>query len=238
MDVALHRLPVTVVLDRAGVTGPDGASHHGMWDLALLGTVPGMRVAAPRDTVRLTELLGEALSIQDGPTALRFPKGGAGPQVPALTRMEGVDILHRTRSRPLDVLLVSTGPLAPLVLDAAEQLAAEGVGVTVVDPRWVLPVSSVLVHLVSRHQLALCVEDGVRDGGVGTALAQACSASRARTPVHVLGLPREFLDHGERDAILAAQGLSAQSVAETAFALHRAVTTEHTPVPRRERTFR
>ncbi|MEV1065527.1 1-deoxy-D-xylulose-5-phosphate synthase [Streptomyces sp. NPDC050263] len=236
MDVALHELPVTFVLDRAGVTGPDGPSHHGMWDLALLGTVPGMRVAAPRDPVRLAELLDEALDTQDGPTALRFPKGGAGPEIPALTRMEGVDILHRTRSRPLDVLLVSTGVLAGTALRAAELLADEGVGVTVVDPRWVLPVSPVLVHLASRHQLTLSVEDGVRTGGVGAALAQACADARVATQVHALGLPRSFLRHGDRPGILAEHGLTAQSIAETALALHNAAATPHAPAPRRERT--
>ncbi|MEG3630565.1 1-deoxy-D-xylulose-5-phosphate synthase [Streptomyces poriticola] len=231
MDVALHRLPVTFVLDRAGVTGPDGASHHGMWDLALLGAVPGMRVAAPRDPVRLAELLGEAVSAHDGPTALRFPKGGSGPEIPALTRMEGVDILHRTRSRPLDVLIVSTGVLAGAAVRAAEQLAGEGLGVTVVDPRWVLPVDPALVHLASRHRLALCVEDGVRAGGVGTALAQAAADARITTPVHGLGLPREFLSHGDRPGILAEHGLTAQSIAGTALALHGTVAAAHRPAP-------
>ncbi|MFC8307142.1 1-deoxy-D-xylulose-5-phosphate synthase [Streptomyces olivaceus] len=237
MDVALHGLPVTFVLDRAGVTGPDGPSHHGMWDLSLLGTVPGMRVAAPRDPARLTELLEEALDIGDGPTALRFPKGGAGPEIPALGRMQGLDVLHRTRSRPLDVLLVSAGVLAGTALGAAELLAAEGVGVTVVDPRWVLPVSPDLVHLAARHQLTLSVEDGVRAGGVGAALAQACADARVPAPVHALGLPHAFLDHGERPDILAEHGLTARSVADTALALHHAAAPSPTPpAPRRERT--
>ncbi|MDH6624727.1 1-deoxy-D-xylulose-5-phosphate synthase [Streptomyces sp. LBL] len=236
MDVALHGLPVTFVLDRAGVTGPDGPSHHGMWDLALLGTVPGMRVASPRDTVRLAELLGEALSTHDGPTALRFPKGGTGPEIPTLTRMEGMDILHRTRYGPLDVLLVSAGVLAAPALRAAELLAEEGIGVTVVDPRWVLPVNPALVHLASRHQLAVSVEDGLRTGGVGMALAQACSEARVRTPVHALGLPREFLNHGERSAVLADHGLTAQSIAESVLALRGAEATAHTPASVWERT--
>ncbi|MFE9724192.1 1-deoxy-D-xylulose-5-phosphate synthase [Streptomyces sp. NPDC005794] len=236
MDVALHELPVTFVLDRAGVTGPDGPSHHGMWDLALLGTVPGMRVASPRDPTQLAELLDEALDTRDGPTALRFPKGGAGPEIPALNRMEGVDILHRTRSRPLDVLLVSAGVLAGAALQAAELLADEGVGVTVVDPRWVLPVNPVLTHLAARHRLTLSIEDGVRSGGVGAALAQACADARVPTPVHALGLPGQFLDHGERPAILAEHGLTAQSIAETALALHNAAAAPHAPAPRRERT--
>ncbi|WP_425588384.1 1-deoxy-D-xylulose-5-phosphate synthase [Streptomyces tremellae] len=230
MDVALHRLPVTFVLDRAGVTGPDGPSHHGMWDLSLLGAVPGMRVAAPRDAARLAELLGEALSTQDGPTALRFPKGAAGPDLPALGRMGGLDILHRTRSRPLDILLVSAGTLAGTAVEAAEALADEDIGVTVVDPRWLLPVGPDLVHLASRHGVVLTLEDGIRSGGMGAALAQACSDARIRTPVQVLGLPDEFLDQGDRGAILAAHGLTAQSVADTALALHGASRT-----PRRSR---
>ncbi|MFD7512283.1 1-deoxy-D-xylulose-5-phosphate synthase [Streptomyces sp. NPDC059853] len=234
MDVALHGLPVTFVLDRAGITGPDGASHHGMWDMALLGAVPGMRVAAPRDAERLAELLREAVAVTDGPTALRFPKGSPGPAIEALTRMEGLDILHRTRSLPLDVLLVSAGALAGPVVRAAEILSRSGVGVTVVDPRWLLPVSPALVHLASRHRLVLSVEDGLRAGGVGAALAQACADAGAGTPVHALGLPREFLPHGERRQLLAAAGLSAEALARTALSLHGALAVPD--VPSLERT--
>ncbi|MEU0845233.1 1-deoxy-D-xylulose-5-phosphate synthase [Streptomyces sp. NPDC005962] len=227
MDVALHGLPVTFVLDRAGVTGPDGASHHGMWDLSLLGGVPGMRVASPRDTVQLAELLREAVDTHDGPTALRFPKGSAGPEVPALTRMDGLDVLHRSRSQPLDVLLVSSGVLASPALQAAELLADHGIGVTVVDPRWLLPVNPTLVHLASRHRLVISLEDGTRAGGVGSALAQACTDARVWTPVHTMGLPHEFLSHGERPAILAEHGLTGESIAETALSLHGALATPH-----------
>lgn len=213
MDVALHRLPVTFVLDRAGITGPDGASHHGVWDVSLLNTVPGLRVGAPRDPARLAELLDEAVELKDAPSALRFPKGGAGEDVPALRRMDGLDILHRTRSRPLDVLLVSAGVLAGPAVGAAELLAGEGFGVTVVDPRWLLPVNPTLVHLASRHRLVLSVEDGVRAGGAGTALATACADAGNATPVHVAGLPGEFLPHGKRPDILAGHGLTADSLA-------------------------
>ncbi|MFD7500282.1 1-deoxy-D-xylulose-5-phosphate synthase [Streptomyces sp. NPDC059850] len=227
MDVGLHGLPVTFVLDRAGVTGPDGASHHGMWDLALLGGVPGMRVASPRDTAQLAELLREAVDVHDGPTALRFPKGGAGPEIPALTRMDGLDVLHRSRSQPLDVLLVSAGVLASPALRAAELLAEHGIGTTVVDPRWLLPVNPTLTHLASRHRLVLSIEDGTRAGGVGTALAQACADAHVWTPVHTLGLPHEFLSHGERPAILAEHGLTGESIADTALTLHSALATRH-----------
>ncbi|MBA8826214.1 1-deoxy-D-xylulose-5-phosphate synthase [Saccharopolyspora lacisalsi] len=229
MDVALHRLAVTFVLDRAGITGPDGPSHHGMWDLALLNAVPGMRVAAPRDATELAALLREAVSTEDGPTALRFPKGGAGAEIPALRRMDGLDILFRSRSRPLDVLLVSTGPLAAPAIRAAELLSDHGVGATVVDPRWVLPIAPSLVHLASRHSLVLTVEDGVRTGGLGTALAQACTDARIPAPVHNLGVPREFLDHGARSAILAEHGLTGEAVAETALALQGSSDTNRSP---------
>ncbi|PRY45255.1 1-deoxy-D-xylulose-5-phosphate synthase [Umezawaea tangerina] len=228
MDVALHRLPVTFVLDRAGITGPDGASHHGMWDLALLGTVPGMRVASPRDTTQLAALLREAVATTDGPTALRFPKASAGPEIPAINRMDGLDILYRGRSQPLDVMIVSTGVFAAPAIRAAELLSSNGIGVTVVDPRWLLPVNQTLVHLASRHRLVLTVEDGVRTGGVGAALAQACTDARVTTPVHNLGLPKEFLDHGDRSAILAEHGLTAESIAGTALTLYGAVSAQHT----------
>ena len=169
MDVALHRLPVTFVLDRAGITGPDGPSHHGMWDTTLLAAVPGLRVAAPRDPARLRELLGEAVRITDGPSLLRFPKASAGPDIPAIARMDGMDILHRGAGMPLDVLLVAAGVMAAPCLAAATLLQHQGIGVTVVDPRWGSPVNPALVHLAARHRYAVTVEDAVRLGGVGTA---------------------------------------------------------------------
>ncbi|MEU1134537.1 1-deoxy-D-xylulose-5-phosphate synthase [Streptomyces sp. NPDC005900] len=204
MDVALHRLPVTLVLDRAGVTGPDGASHHGMWDHTLLGLVPGLRLAAPRDGATLRALLGEALADQDGPTVLRFPKGPVPVDLPALERCGQVDLLTEAGS---DVLLVGFGVMAAACLGAREQLAAHGVSVTVAAPRWALPVPTELVELAARHRLTVTVEDSSRTGGLGTALAQACSDAAARTPVHTLGLPRTFLTHGSRSELLAATGL-------------------------------
>jgi 1-deoxy-D-xylulose-5-phosphate synthase len=231
MDVALHRLPVTFVLDRAGITGPDGPSHHGMWDLALLGTVPGMRVAAPRDTTQLAALLREAVTTTDGPTALRFPKASAGVEITALGRMDGLDILYRSRSRPLDVLLVSTGVLAVPALRAAESLSGQGVGVTVVDPRWVLPVHPTLVHLASRHRVVVSVEDGVGAGGVAAALALACTNARVFTPVHGVALPHRFLGPGNRSTVLAEHGLAEDAIAETVLTFHRSVTAgQRTPL--------
>jgi 1-deoxy-D-xylulose-5-phosphate synthase len=218
LDVALHELPVTLVLDRAGITGPDGPSHHGMWDLALLATVPGMRVACPRDPTRLRALLREAVGV-DGPSAVRFPKATAGPDVPALARMDGVDVLHRSAHAPLDVLIVSIGALAPACLDAAGLLAERYAGVTVVDPRWAVPVSSALVGLAARHQLVVCVEDGVRYGGVGSRLAQALSEAGVRTPCHALGLPTEFVPHAGRGELLGRYGLSGDGIAESCLRL-------------------
>lgn len=215
MDVALHRLPVTFVLDRAGVTGPDGPSHHGMWDLAVLSAVPGLRIAAPRDPARLRSTLRAACAMQDGPTALRLPKAAAGPDLPAVAHMDGLDILHRSPHRPLDVLLVAVGQLAQASLEAAGLLEGEGLGVTVVDPRWVFPVNPALPALAARHRLAVTVEDGIRTGGVGMAVAQACRDAGVATPVTALGLPRAFLPHGPRAALLAQAGLDPAGIVRT-----------------------
>jgi 1-deoxy-D-xylulose-5-phosphate synthase len=211
MDVAMHRLPVTFVLDRAGVTGEDGASHNGMWDMSLLGIVPGMRVAAPRDVTRLAELLREAADDASGPTALRFPKAAAGPDVPAVDRIGGMDILRRDEST--DVLIISVGALAPLSLDVAERVASQGLGVTVVDPRWPLPVDPGLPALCSAHGLVVVVEDGGVAGGVGSAVSRELRSRGISVPVCDAALPQQFLRHGRRPEVLAAAGLSAQEVA-------------------------
>ncbi|UNO41960.1 1-deoxy-D-xylulose-5-phosphate synthase [Streptomyces sp. MST-110588] len=221
MDVALHRLPVTLVLDRAGITGPDGPSHHGMWDHTLLSLVPGLRLAAPRDATTLRTLLGEALADQDGPTALRFPKGAVGADVPAVGRMGQVDLLSAPGR---DVLLVGLGAMAAPCLAARERLAARGVEATVAAPRWVLPLPPELVQLAARHTLVVTVEDCARTGGVGSALAQACTDAAVAAPVHSLGLPRTFLTHGSRAELLAATGLDAGGIAT---AVHLAWNARH-----------
>ncbi|MBO0866784.1 MAG: 1-deoxy-D-xylulose-5-phosphate synthase, partial [Mycobacterium sp.] len=167
MDVALHKLPVTMVLDRAGITGPDGASHNGMWDLSVLGIVPGMRVAAPRDATRLREELGEALDVDDGPTAIRFPKGDVGEEVPAIQRRSGVDVLGLPADGlGDDVLLVAVGAFAPMALAVAERLRNQGIGVTVIDPRWVLPVPGAVRDMAVMHKLVVTLEDNGVSGGV------------------------------------------------------------------------
>jgi 1-deoxy-D-xylulose-5-phosphate synthase len=211
MDVALHRQPVTVVLDRAGVTGVDGASHNGMWDMSILSVVPGLRLAAPRDEPTLREALREAVAVADGPTVVRFPKGAPPVDIPALERRGPVDVLRRGERE--DVLLVAVGAMVPTCLAAAERAADHGIAVTVVDPRWVLPVSGDLVDLAAAHRLVVTVEDGGRAGGVGTTLTQALQDRGVDVPVRALGLPQQFLEHGSRGQVLADVGLTEQDVA-------------------------
>ncbi|MGY1644355.1 1-deoxy-D-xylulose-5-phosphate synthase [Geodermatophilus sp. SYSU D00703] len=211
MDVALHRQPVTVVLDRAGVTGTDGASHNGMWDMSILSVVPGVRLAAPRDEPTLREALREAVAVTDGPTVVRFPKGAPPVDVPALERRGPVDVLRRGAAP--EVLLVAVGSMVPTCLAAAERAADHGIEVTVVDPRWVLPVSDELVELAAGHRLVVTVEDGGRAGGVGATLTQALQDRGCDVPVRTMGLPQAFLEHGSRGQVLADAGLTEQDVA-------------------------
>jgi len=211
MDVALHRLPVTFVLDRAGVTGDDGASHNGMWDLSLLQLVPGIRLAAPRDERRLRDLLTESLDVTDGPTVVRFPKGAVGPDIEALQRLGESDVLVRAGAE--DVLVVAVGPMAQIGVDVAERLSAHGIGVTVLDPRWVLPVDESVLDLARRHRFVLTVEDNGRVGGVGARIAQEMRDAGIGTPLREVGIPQVFLDHAKRSTILTEIGLTAQNVA-------------------------
>jgi 1-deoxy-D-xylulose-5-phosphate synthase len=217
LDVALHSLPVTLVLDRAGVTGDDGPSHHGMWDLTLLLSVPGLRIAAPRDGRQLAALLDEAVGVGDGPTALRFPKGNTGVDLPALRTTGGVDVLHEDDRR--DVLLVTVGPLASAGVRAALRLAERGIGVTVCDPRWVSPPSPALVDLAAVYRLVVCAEDNIRVGGIGSRLAQLVAESGSGVPVHALGLPAEFLPHGPRADILRRHRLDSVGLTRTIASL-------------------
>jgi 1-deoxy-D-xylulose-5-phosphate synthase len=211
MDVALHRQPVTVVLDRAGVTGTDGASHNGMWDMSILPVVPGLRLAAPRDEPTLREALRESVAVTDGPTVVRFPKGVPPLDIPALERRGPVDVLRRGERS--DVLLVAVGSMVPMCLAAAERAADHGIDVTVVDPRWVIPVPEELVALASGFRLVVTVEDGGRAGGIGTTLTQALQDCSCDVPVRSMGLPQQFFDHGSRGQVLADAGLTEQDVA-------------------------
>jgi 1-deoxy-D-xylulose-5-phosphate synthase len=214
MDVALHKLPVTMVLDRSGVTGPDGASHNGMWDLSMLGIVPGMRVAAPRDGARLREELGEALDVNDGPTAIRFPKGDVGEDIPEVERRGGVDVLAvPTKGLSDDVLLVAVGPFAAMALAVADRLRNQGIGVTVVDPRWVLPIPEVIGELATAHKLVVTLEDNGVNGGVGSAVSAALRRAEIDVPCRDVGLPQEFFAQASRGEVLAEVGLTDRNVA-------------------------
>jgi 1-deoxy-D-xylulose-5-phosphate synthase len=218
MDVALLRRGVTLVLDRSGVTGPDGASHHGMWDLSLAAIVPGLRAAVPRDASRLREELAEALAVSDAPTLLRYPKGAVPVDLPAVRRLaDGVDVLvaeaPEADSRPQDVLIVAVGAFAHLAVDVAGRLRDQGISVTVVDPRWVLPVPVSIPELAAGHRLTVTVEDSGVAGGIGAAVTAACQRAEVDTPVRVLGIAQEFLDHGSRGELLSELGLTPAEVA-------------------------
>ena len=217
MDVALHRAGVTFVLDRAGVTGPDGPSHHGMWDLAILQVVPRIRLSAPRDATRLREELGEAVAVQDGPTVVRFSKGNVGAEIEAIRRTDDrVDVLFESDGQ--DVLIVTVGPMAELGLQVAERLTAQGIGATVVDPRWVVPVPDSIIELASEHRLVITIEDGIRVGGIGTRIRQELRAAGVDTALTELGLPDEFIDHALRSEIMEQVGLTPQHIARDVVA--------------------
>lgn len=219
MDIALLKQPVTIVLDRAGVTGSDGPSHNGVWDMAFMSIVPGMRIAAPRDGARLRELFNEAIAIDDGPTCVRFPKGNLLEDTDELKRLDdGVDILHYSddvEDEATDVLIVSVGAMSTRSLGAAELLEARGFNVTVVDPRWPVPVAQSIVALAADHDLVVTVEDGVLRGGVGSMVAEALDAADVDTPVHRLGVPSTFPRHASRGEILEEFGITPQGIAQS-----------------------
>jgi 1-deoxy-D-xylulose-5-phosphate synthase len=214
MDVALHHLPVTFVLDRAGVTGLDGASHHGMWDGSIMQLIPGMKIAAPRDAIRVAELLNAAVEVSDGPTVVRFPKGKVGGEVEAVAKLGGMDVLRAPAAGLAeDVLLVGAGPMALTGLDIADRLAGHGIGVTVVDPLWTKPVDEALAGAARRHRLVVTVEDNGLVGGFGDAVARLLRDHDVDVPVKTYGLPQEFLPHGTREEVLEDAGLTSQQVA-------------------------
>jgi 1-deoxy-D-xylulose-5-phosphate synthase len=215
MDCALHRAGVTFVLDRAGITGPDGASHHGVWDLSILQVVPGLRVAVPRDAAQVRALVREAVEVEDAPTVVRYSKGSVGPEIEAVERVDGVDVLRRA-ARPAgegDLLIVAAGPLAGAALEAAAELAGEGIETTVVDPRWVKPVNPALIELARVHRAVVTIEDSGRVGGMGSVLSQTLQDAGVVRPTRVLGVPPEFQAHDERPVILARLGLDGAGVA-------------------------
>jgi 1-deoxy-D-xylulose-5-phosphate synthase len=213
MDAALHRAGITFVLDRAGITGSDGASHNGMWDMTLASIVPGLRLAAPRDGQQVRQQLREALEVSDAPTVLRFPKGDVGPAVPAVRQQGSVDVLHETSADSCELLVVGVGVFASLAVDVAAKLEAQGHRVTAVDPRWVLPVSDDLVDLARSAGAVAVVEDNLVSGGVGAAVTLALRQAGVEVPVHLHGIPKQFLHHASRGELLEELGLTADAVA-------------------------
>ena len=210
LDVALHKAGVTFVLDRAGITGDDGPSHHGIWDLALTGIVPTLHVAAPRDGAILRETLHEALDISDAPSLIRFPKGPVGPDIPAFERRDGIDVLYRGESA--DVLLVSVGAMAKICVEAASQAYREGVGVTVIDPRWVKPLPQSLLTMARRYKSVVVVEDGIRHGGIASTISEMFRDAELDVPIHSIGVPLEFIEHSKRGEIMTDLGITAQNI--------------------------
>ncbi len=213
MDCALHRAGVTFVLDRAGVTGDDGASHNGMWDMSMLQVVPGLRMAAPRDEITLRAELREAVAVSDAPTVVRFSKGALGPEIPAIRTLGPLDVIAESGNG--DVIIVSVGAFAPIAVEVADRLKAQGIGVIVVDPRWVKPLPADLIELASTARLVVVLEDGVRQGGVGSAVSQLLRDHDVDVPVRNLGVPVEFLDHAKRAQVLAEIGLTAQEISRS-----------------------
>ena len=210
LDVALHKAGVTFVLDRAGITGDDGASHNGIWDLALTGIIPTMHVAAPRDGARLREVLAESIQITDAPSMLRYPKGEVIADIPAFERRDGIDVLYRGESA--DVLLVSVGAMAAMAVEAASQAYREGVGVTVIDPRWIKPLPQSLVTMATRYKSVVVLEDGIRHGGIASTISELFRDAGLQVPIHSIGVPLTFLDHAKRGQILSELGITAQQI--------------------------
>jgi|UniRef100_UPI0040498A9B 1-deoxy-D-xylulose-5-phosphate synthase len=210
LDVALHKAGVTFVLDRAGVTGDDGPSHNGIWDLALTGIIPTMHVAAPRDGARLREVLAESIQITDAPSMLRYPKGEVIADIPAFERRDGIDVLYRGESA--DVLLVSVGAMAAMAVEAASQAYREGVGVTVIDPRWIKPLPQSLVTMATRYKSVVVLEDGIRHGGIASTISEMFRDAGLQVPIHSIGVPLTFLEHAKRGQILSELGITAQQI--------------------------
>jgi 1-deoxy-D-xylulose-5-phosphate synthase len=210
LDVALHKAGVTFVLDRAGITGDDGASHNGIWDLALTGIIPTMHVAAPRDGARLREILAESIQITDAPSMLRYPKGEVVADIPAFERRDGIDVLYRGESA--DVLMVSIGAMAAMAVEAASQAYREGVGVTVIDPRWIKPLPQSLVTMATRYKSVVVLEDGIRHGGIASTISEMFRDAGLQVPIHSIGVPLTFLEHAKRGQILSELGITAQQI--------------------------
>ncbi len=232
LDVALHKAGVTFVLDRAGVTGDDGPSHHGIWDMALTGIVPTLHLAAPRDSARLKEVLREAVAISDAPTVIRFPKGAVSADIPAFERRDGIDVLYRGESA--DVLLISVGAMATMAVEAASQAYREGVGVTVIDPRWVKPLPQSLITMADRYKSVVVVEDGIAHGGIASALSEMFRSAGLNTPIHSIGVPLTFIEHSKRSEILSDLGMTAQNISREIVEWSSSTLKAEMPLPQDE----
>jgi 1-deoxy-D-xylulose-5-phosphate synthase len=232
LDVALHKAGVTFVLDRAGVTGDDGPSHHGIWDMALTGIVPTLHLAAPRDSARLKEVLREAIAINDAPTVIRFPKGAVSEDIPAFERRDGIDVLYRGESA--DVLLISVGAMATMSVEAASQAYREGVGVTVIDPRWVKPLPKSLITMADRYKSVVVVEDGIAHGGIASALSEMFRSAGLDTPIHSIGVPLTFIEHSKRSEILSDLGITAQNISREIVEWSSSTLKAEMPLPQDE----
>jgi 1-deoxy-D-xylulose-5-phosphate synthase len=213
MDAGLHRAGVTVVLDRAGVTGTDGASHNGMWDMTICSVVPGLRLAAPRDGDQLRRALREAVDVSDGPTVLRFPKGDVAEPMARVGRIGSLEVLSESGPGPVDLLIVGVGAMASASVSVAEKLEAQGHTVRVVDPRWVLPVSPDLIVAAGDAGAVAVIEDNLVSGGIGSAVALALSQAGCAAAVHCYGIPKEFLAHASRSQVLEQIGLTPDAIA-------------------------
>lgn len=232
LDVALHKAGVTFVLDRAGITGDDGPSHHGIWDMALTGIVPTLHLAAPRDSARLKEVLREAIAISDAPTVIRFPKGAVPADIPAFERRDGIDVLYRGESA--DVLLISVGAMATMSVEAASQAYREGVGVTVIDPRWVKPLPQSLIAMADRYKSVVVVEDGIAHGGIASALSEMFRKAGLDTPIHSIGVPLAFIEHSKRSEILGDLGITAQNISREIVEWSSSTLKAEMPLPQDE----
>jgi 1-deoxy-D-xylulose-5-phosphate synthase len=200
LDVALHNAGVTFVLDRAGITGDDGPSHHGIWDLALTGIVPHMHVGAPRDGERLKEILRACIAIENAPSMVRFPKGAVPSDIPALERVSGVDILHRGSTK--QVLVISVGSMASMALEVARLAHEQSVEITVVDPLWVKPISPAVIAMCGEYSTVVVMEDGIKHAGIASTISEALRETGSQRIVHSIGIPLEFIEHSKRNEIL------------------------------------
>ena len=200
LDVALHKAGVTFVLDRAGITGDDGPSHHGIWDLALTGIVPNMHVGAPRDGARLKEILRACVEISNAPSMLRFPKGAVPADIPALERIDGIDILHRGATP--QVLMISIGSMAGMAIEVAQLAKSKSIEVTVVDPLWVKPIPNSLLKMCAEYSTVVVMEDGIKHAGIASTISEALRDAGIDCSLHSIGVPLEFIEHSKRAEIL------------------------------------